>query len=129
MAKLNVLVVDDDDVMRMHLVTLLMRAQHVGFELPSAIGVTRAIIQNRIDVVAIDVMMPTLHGDKIAVLLRQNPRLKQLGVVLISSSPFEELRRIAEAVEADGVVHKGDINTTFVAAVERAARDRRKVLE
>lgn len=125
MAKLRVLVVDDDELVSTQLASLLTNAQHVARTLPSAIGVTRVILQHQIDVVAIDVMMPSLPGDKLAALLRQNPRLKRLGVVLISSRPVEELNRIAAEVSADAVVNKADAKFDFVAAVERAAMARR----
>jgi CheY-like chemotaxis protein len=120
------LVVDDDDVVRTQLASLLSGANHLVHQLPSAIGVTRAVLQHQIDVVAIDIMMPSLPGDKLAALLRQNPKLKQLGVVLISSRPIEELHQLASEVSADAVVAKADLNVKFVAAVERAARARNR---
>jgi len=122
--KLKVLVVDDDDVVRVQLASLLSAAQHEVFQLPSAIGVTRAVMQHQVDVVAIDIMMPSLPGDKLASLLRQNAKLKHLGVVLISSRPVEELRQLADEVSADAVVAKANLRTDFVPAVERAARVR-----
>jgi CheY-like chemotaxis protein len=127
MAKLRVLIVDDDDMVRAQLSSLLVNAQHIVHALPSAIGVTRAVAAHQIDVVAIDVSMPTLSGDKLAALLRQNPRCKDLGVVLISGRPVEELERIATEVAADVVVTKGEAKTRFVAAVEYAARLRGKL--
>lgn len=126
MDSLNVLIVDDDDLVRAQLRGLLSKAHHVVHELPSAIGVTRSVVQNQIDVVAIDIMMPTLSGDKLAALLRQNPRLSSLGVILISSRPAAELDALSEAVGADGTVNKADLNTKFVSAIEGAARRRRR---
>jgi two-component system phosphate regulon response regulator PhoB len=121
-AKLRVLVVDDDDVVRTQLAGLLSAAQHLVHQLPSAIGVTRAVMQHHIDVVAIDIMMPSLRGDTLAQLLRQNPKLKNLGVVLISSRPVEELEKLAAEVSADAVVAKAELGHKFVGAVEQAAR-------
>jgi CheY-like chemotaxis protein len=94
----------------------------VVHSLPSAIGVTRAVVANCIDVVVIDVSMPTLSGDKLATLLRQNPRCKDLGVVLISGRAIGELERLAQEVEADAVVTKAEARTRFLPAVEFAAR-------
>ncbi len=122
MANLRVLVVDDDDVVRTQMVSLLAAAQHAVHELPSAIGVTRAVMQHQVDVVVIDIMMPSLSGDKLASLLRQNPKLKNLGVVLISSRPLEELDQLAAEVSADAVVAKADLRSKLTSAVERAAR-------
>ncbi|MET0287163.1 MAG: response regulator [Polyangiales bacterium] len=122
MAKLRVLVVDDDDMVRAQLSALLASAQHVVHSLPSAIGVTRVVVANRIDVVVIDVSMPTLSGDKLATLLRQNPRCKDLGVVLISGRAIEELESLAHEVAADAVVTKSEARSKFIPAVEYAAR-------
>jgi CheY-like chemotaxis protein len=97
-------------------------------ELPSAIGVTRAILQHKINVVAIDIMMPTLSGDKLAQLLRQNPRLSSLAVILISSRPSEELSQVAKAVGADATVNKADLRAKFVPAIEAAAKRRMRGL-
>jgi CheY-like chemotaxis protein len=128
MDKLNVLIVDDDDLVRTQLKGLLTQSRYTVHELPSAIGVTRAILQHKIDVVAIDIMMPSLSGDKLAQLLRQNPRLSSLAVILISSRPSEELAELARAVGADATVNKADVRAKFVPAIEAAARRRMRGL-
>jgi CheY-like chemotaxis protein len=122
--KLKVLVVDDDDLVRTQVSSLLSQAQCEVQELPSAIGVTRSVMQHQIDVVVIDIMMPSLPGDKLAQVLRQNPKLKNLGVVLISSRPVEELQHLANEVRADAVVNKAELARTLVAAVGRAGKKR-----
>lgn len=121
MAKLNVLIVDDDDMVRSHLAKLLSFEEHTVHQLPSAIGVTRAVAQHHIDVVVLDIMMPSLPGDKLTAILRQNPRFKNLGVVLISSRPVEELELLAKQVEADAVVTKSEARSKLNAAVRTAA--------
>lgn len=126
MDKLNVLIVDDDDMVRTQLAGLLAKAHHNVHQLPSAIGVTRAVVQNQIDVVVIDIMMPDIPGDKLAALLRQNPRLSALGVVLVSGRPVEELEALAQQVDADAVVTKADVRTKLTHSVELAARLRKK---
>jgi CheY-like chemotaxis protein len=124
MAKLRVLIVDDDDMVRAQLGELLRAQHHEVFELPSAIGVTRAVMHSHIDVVVIDIQMPALPGDKLAHVLRENPRFKHLGVVLISGRPAEELDKLAVEVGADAVVTKSEARAKFTAAVESAARYR-----
>lgn len=126
MHNLRVLIVDDDELICAQASALLTAAGHVCHSLPSAIGASRVILQNQIDVVVIDVMMPSLPGDKLAALLRQNPRLKNLGVVLISSRPADELTQIAREVAADAVVTKAQLRSEFVGAVARAASLRGK---
>jgi two-component system OmpR family response regulator len=125
MDKLRVLIVDDDDVVRAQLRAVLAK-DYVVYELPSAIGVTREILKHRIDVVTIDIVMPSLSGDKLAALLRQNPRLNSLAVVLISSRPPEEMESLAKVVGADATVSKADTRTKLLPAIEDAVFRRRR---
>lgn len=122
MHKLRVLVVDDDSLVCAQLTDLLSEAGHIVHSLPSAIGASRAVMQHHIDVIAIDVMMPSMPGDKLVTLLRQNPRFKNLGVVLISSRPVGELQQLATQVSADAVVTKAEIKSRFVSAIEHTAK-------
>jgi len=87
---------------------LRARGNHV-FSAGSPIGVTKLIVQQQIDVVVLDVMMPQMSGDKLAALLRANPKLRQLAIVLVSSCKVEELARLAKEVTADSTVTKAEI--------------------
>ena len=55
-------------------------------------------------------MMPDISGDKLARLLRSNPKLMQLSIVLVSGADEKNLSGIAAEVRADAVVHKSDIH-------------------
>lgn len=118
--QIRVLVIDDDDVARELLMSTLERGGHTVFDLPSAIGATRMIAEHQIDVVVVDVMLPDISGDKLARLLRQNPRGSKLGIVLVSSRPLHELTPLAAAADADAVVQKGQIRTHLVTTVTSA---------
>jgi CheY-like chemotaxis protein len=122
----RVLLIDDDDVAREFLAELLRAAGHEVFELPSPIGATRTIIGEGIDAVVLDVFMPDMDGDKSAKVLRENPRLSGLAIVLVSSSDLSQLEEIAARVRADGVVCKVDARTTLVPTVHAALRGRTK---
>src|SRR6184192_2736045 len=91
-ALIRVVIIDDDDFEREFLVNLLREAG--GFEVSgmgSVFGLTNHLVNDRVDVVILDVMMPSIRGAKLAALLRKNPALASLGVVLISSLPETEL--------------------------------------
>jgi len=62
--RIRVLVVDDDDIVREIMAGDLTDAGCWVESLPTPIGATRAIIENEIDVVVIDVLMPSMRGDK-----------------------------------------------------------------
>ena len=118
----RVLVIDDDDIARASMVDLLQAAGYEVSDLPSPIGATHKLLQDRIDVVVLDVMMPSLRGDKLATLLRKNPRLQHLGVILVTGALPDELNQMALEVMAQAVIEKSNIDALLVEAVHRAAR-------
>jgi CheY-like chemotaxis protein len=114
------LVIDDDDIARELLVSILRDGGYDTFELPSPIGATQTIFNERIDIVVLDVMMPALSGDKLAKMLRSNPRLSTLAIVLVSSCGMEELKELANSVKADAIVSKAEVRRLLLTAVSRA---------
>jgi PleD family two-component response regulator len=123
----TVLVIDDSDIARAEMIRILTDAGLRAVGLSSPIGATRAILENAVNVVVIDVMMPSMRGDRLAALFRGNPRFKGLGVVLVSGEDEGELFRLAAEVGADAVVAKSRIRELF-AAVQRASRSRESAL-
>ena len=115
----KVLVIDDDDLPRTAMRELLEGAGIGTLELSSPIGATQVAINNTVDVVVLDVMMPNLRGDMLAKLFRKNPRLKNIGVILVSGCNAQELSELASACEADAVLSKRDVRTDLVATVWR----------
>jgi len=89
--------------------------------LASPIGATRAIIDNNVNVVVIDVQMPSIRGDRLAALFRGNPRFRSIGVVLVSGEGEMELHRLAAEVAADADVSKARMSE-LVPAVMRLTR-------
>jgi DNA-binding response OmpR family regulator len=119
---LRALIIDDDDIARELLRSSLEDAQLDVFELPSPIGATKKIIDEKINVVVLDVMMPEVSGDKLAKLLRGNPKMGRVGIVLVSSLAPEELRKLQRESGADAIVQKGRIRQDLVAAVRLASK-------
>lgn len=119
---LRVLLIDDDDIAREFLASLLRDAGHEVYELPSPIGATRTILNENIDVVVLDIFMPQMDGDKSAKMLRENPRLEGIGIVLVSSCDASQLEEIAARVKADAVVPKSEARTRLVPTVNRLRR-------
>ena len=122
--KVRVLVIDDDEVAREFLCDILRSEGFTVMDWPSAIGVTNKIVRDEINVVVLDIMMPTIRGDRLATLLRKNAALGALGVVLVSGCPREELDQLAMEVGAEAVVSKQEARTELAWAVAQAARSR-----
>ena len=126
MSVARVLVIDDDEIVRELMCELLRAAGCDVFDTGSPIGVTKLIAQHRVDTVVLDVVMPDISGDKLAKLLRNNPRLQQLAIVLVASGKEEDLAKLASEVSADAVVPKSDL-VERLATVALAAHRRRGV--
>lgn len=118
----RVLVIDDDDLVRELLCSTLQDAGFHTFDLPSPIGATRLIVDQRVDAVVVDIMMPAMRGDRLAKLLRGNPRFDGLGVVLVSGDASVELDGLAKEVGADSIVDKRSVREELVTAVRSAIR-------
>jgi CheY-like chemotaxis protein len=121
---LRVLVIDDDDVARDVIVDVLEHDGHTVTSLPSPIGATKHIVDQHVNVVVLDLMMPSMRGDKLATLLGRNPKLKNLGVVLVTSARLEDVSALTEAMGSIAIVSKNGIQADLCPAVRRAARSR-----
>jgi CheY-like chemotaxis protein len=114
----TVLVIDDSDIARAMMAEALRERGLSVVELPSPIGATRAILAHNVTVVVVDVMMPSMRGDRLAALFRSNPRFKNLGVVLVSGESEVNLALLLKEVRADAAVSKSKL-AELVRAVVR----------
>ncbi len=117
---MNVLIIDDSEMALRIMSRVLVARSHNVFTLPSPIGATRSVIRHQIDVVVIDVNLPSMRGDRLASLFRTNDRMDRVGVVLVSGMSREELSRLASAAGADVVVPKDEIEQRLNDAVLEA---------
>jgi CheY-like chemotaxis protein len=113
------LVIDDDDIARELVVSMLRDGGYETFELSSPIGASQTISREKIELLVLDIMMPGLSGDKLAKMLRANPRLGRIGIVLVSSCNPAELEQVATSVRADAVVLKSEVRQKLLPALMR----------
>ena len=97
-------VIADDDPMQLKLATF--RLSRLGFEcepVPDGVAALAAVRRRMPDVLISDVMMPELDGFGLAMAVRQDPLLRKLPVLLVTSSYVEpadrELARRAGATD------------------------------
>jgi CheY-like chemotaxis protein len=102
----KILVIDDSDAARHAIRELLVQADYEVLLLPSAIGATRLILQQRVEAVIVDLSMPGLSGDRLIEVLRKNPRLSSLVLILVSGENEEDLQKVRAKVEVDAVMSK-----------------------
>jgi CheY-like chemotaxis protein len=86
---------------------------HDVIERSTAIGTTVAILQEKPDVVILDVRMPGLSGDRLAALIGQEGRFRPI-VVFYSSLPDDYLATLVRSSGAAGFVPKGVGAAAFV---------------
>lgn len=97
----------DDDAEQLSLIARLLRKR--GFDVLTVegpIGVSSTVRSFDPDIVLVDVFMPALRGDHLLSLIRRNAGTRRARLVLFSSADRDELRRLAEDVEADGWLQK-----------------------
>ncbi|HET9991068.1 MAG TPA: response regulator [Kofleriaceae bacterium] len=115
------LVVADDDPIQLKLATF--RLSRLGFEVESVTDGASALaaIRRRVpDAVVSDVMMPELDGFGLAMALRQDPELRNIPLVLVTSSYVESSdRTLARRAGANDLV----LRTPDLAALIDVLRD------
>ncbi len=121
---MKILVIDDDDITRAMICELLLDSGFAVVDLPSAIGATRAIIEHQIEVLVVDLFMPSMTGDKLAKLVRGNSRTAHVSIILVSSMDAEPLERLRAESGADAAIQKDQVHTALPRALHRLVRRR-----
>ena len=106
---------------------VLEASAYAVFELRSPIGATRMLTEKDIKVVVIDVHMPAMNGDRLALLVRRNVRLNDVALILVSDTHADGLQELRANVGADAALNKRHVRRDLVAMIakvtaERAAR-------
>jgi len=117
-APIRVVVIDDDEFEREFLVDLLQTAGFNVSSLPSVFGVTNHLVQEHVQVVVLDVMMPTIRGDKLAALLRKSAALPNLRVVLVSSMSEAEVAPLMALAGVEAFVAKANVRADLAMVID-----------
>ena len=105
----RILIIDDSEVSRLTIAEVLTKVGCQVYQLASAIGATRLILRHDVRAAVVDVNMPGLSGDKLIAVLRNNPRLRGLVVVVVSGRNDVELDAICAASGADAALPKSRV--------------------
>jgi CheY-like chemotaxis protein len=119
---MHVLLIDDSDLTRLSMARVLIAAGFQVTELDSPIGATNAILRYGVDAVVLDVDMPSMQGDKLASLIRRNPRLAHVKLVLSSGLDGPELAERGAVAGADATVSKSQGARTLAQVLKRLLR-------
>lgn len=114
MAKLKVLVIDDDAIALEVAGERLRGAGYAVVLRDEALGTTRVVREEMPDIVLLDLMMPALNGERIVELLQGTAATREVAVVLHSSKSGDELSTILGETNAAGAITKTSSDTDFV---------------
>lgn len=105
--KKSVLVVDDSEIVLEKATEALCEA---GYFVQTALSAMAAdvylYVDNKPDLVIMDVMMPQLDGDKKAKLLKDDEATKKIPILLLSSKSEDELDLLAKNSGCEGYIRK-----------------------
>lgn len=118
----RVLVIADSEEVRGLLVDLLSAEGFVVFDQPSAIGATRSIRQNGIRAVIVDASVPGIRGEKIVSVLRENPRLSGLVVVVVTGKSDDRSDSAHGIESADAILDRTVLEFRLVPMLGRLLR-------
>lgn len=123
MDKKRILVVDDSEIV---LAMAREALEGGGFEVVTALSAKEAdstiFSNNPPDLIVMDVMLPTLDGDKKARMLKDNEQTKKIPILLLSSKPDQELRRLSIASGSEGYIRKPFGHQLMVDKVQETLR-------
>lgn len=118
MNKPKFLVVDDDPI---SLEVSRERLLSAGYEVvvrERALGTSQAILVERPDYVLLDIIMPGLSGNELAMLLSERTA-RGARIIFHSSKDVEQLREITRQTGALGAIQKTSDDEQFLRELER----------
>lgn len=115
----RIMIVDDSEISLEITKHTLESAGHEVVALKSPLGLTAALYRQAPDLLLLDVDMPALSGEKVAELVKSNPRFGGTRVVLYSSRSSDELKDAAARCGADGYAQKTGQANELLATVNQ----------
>ncbi|MEO5347782.1 MAG: response regulator [Magnetococcus sp. YQC-9] len=77
----NILVVDDDEIFRIYLVTVLQKAGYGVIEADDGQAALEIVASTRIDLIITDIFMPKMDGiDLLAAVLEEHPHARMIAI-------------------------------------------------
>ncbi|HUL00287.1 MAG TPA: response regulator [Nitrospirota bacterium] len=108
-SKKKIMVIDDDEI---HLEIAKELIEDDVFEVithHNGFGVLDRVRSLQPDLVLIDINMPGLPGDRLALLLHANDDTRHVPIVFYSSNDENSLREIVSSCDVQGYICKGDL--------------------
>lgn len=115
----RVLVVDDNLVNRLLVITHLKKAGWEIFELDNGEAVIPWLTEHTIDVVLLNISMPGLSGEEVCRLLRQHPQLRDTRVIAYTAHALADEHDRIMAAGFDEILTKPISKAELFRVLER----------
>ena len=118
----RVLIVEDEPNIIESLSFVLTRE---GFEVASVLdgeAAVKALRNDPPDLMILDVMIPRLNGFEVLKVVKSDPSLKSIPVIVLTAKGQLQDRRLAEEIGSDGFMTKPFSNRDIVEQVRRLIR-------
>jgi len=129
MANLNILVVEDEDAIREMLVMVLEQAGLQVSAAASAEDALSALVENRVDLLVLDWMLPGMSGVELARRLKRESSYKELPIILLTARGEEEDKIRGLEIGADDYITKPFSPKELVARIKAVMRRSGKLSE
>lgn len=119
----KIFILDDEEPIILLLKTILNVYGYDGCESSSPQEALSRVIQEKPDLVILDIAMPEMDGYQVCRLLKANPETQKIPVVMITALALEQDRKMAMDAGADGFILKPFDPRDVVAEIQRLTRD------
>lgn len=118
MEKKKILIVDDSELVLHMAKDALTDAGYDVAAVATSVDANRYIFStNKPDLIIMDVMMPMMDGDKKVKFMSERESSRNIPVLLMSSKPEEEMRRLVAESGAKGYILKPFTSSSIVNSV------------
>ena len=115
----RVLVVDDNQVNRLLVITHLKKAGWEIFELDNGETVIPWLSEHTVDVILLDISMPGLSGEEVCRLLRQHPQLRTIRIIAYTAHALADEHDRIMAAGLNDILTKPISKAELFAVLER----------
>lgn len=105
--KKKILLAEDDDSMRRFLEVILRKAHYKVFSAEDGLAAMKIALENEIDAIVADAVMPNMTGYDLCRMLRQNPDKKHIPLIILSGLNQENSTDFKDSL-ADAYLMKGN---------------------
>lgn len=122
---LKFLVVEDSPTMRQLISFSLKRFKGCKIvEAVDGVDALKKLASEKIDVILTDINMPVMDGLKLVSLIRQNPDLKDLPIIIITTEGAEEDRQRGLALGANSYIAKPIQSSHLIKTIQELLQKR-----